>query len=312
MATTNFNCALPDLADTVRLGFFEYEQYQDRFAAHKFSKYTPTFGAESNTMLQEFVAMEDFQAFSKRLETAREAYYGEVKSVAGLFKTLKSYINELSSDKTVINNYYKDAGQQLFNDLSANNLDQNDKLLSTMMRFVAANQTDLTAKDLPAAFAQQLKDKQAALKTTNKAWLDTKEAASAASEAKVSKGNDLKNRLADIFLDAQRIFQEEKDIAKKFVWDTILTKVRGVREAGVGGKVTLKGDKKGVAGITVSIVSLNLSVVTDEQGRYEHAPLPEGVYDLDIKGDGFKPLVIEKRVVKSGVIGRLNIELEAV
>lgn len=312
MPVSNFNCSLSVLADIVRLGLFEYEQKQDRFAAHKPSKYTPTFGAESNALLQSFMAMPDFQSFSKSIEAARDVYYGEVKSVTVLFKNLKNYINELSTDKNGLTNYYKDAGQQLFDDLGTNNLEDNDKLLSTMGRFILTNQADLMAKDLPATFAQQLKDKQTSLKATNKAWLDEKDTATAASTAKTIKGNELKNRLSDIFFDAQTIFTEEKDIAKKFVWDTLLTKVRGVRDAGVGGKTTDKATKKAAANITLSIHALNLSVVSDANGRYEFSPLPEGMHDIEIKGDGFKTLVIEKRVVKSGVIGRLNIELEAV
>ena len=312
MSLSIYNCSFSDLADTVRLGLFEYEQYQGRFAAHKPSKYTAAFGAESNAMLQNFTAMPDFQSFSKSVEAARDVYYGEVKSVTVLFKNLKNYINELSTDKNGLTNYYKDAGQQLFENLGANNLDDNDKLLSTMGRFIVTNQAALTAKDLPITFGQQLKDKQASLIATNKAWLDEKAAASAASAAKTTKGNELKNRLSDIFFDAKTIFAEEKDIAKKFVWETLLAKVRGARSAGFGGKTTNKATKKAAANITIFIPALNLTVVSDANGRYEHAPLPEGEYDIEIKGDGFQPQTIEKRVVKAGVIGRLNIELEAV
>ncbi|MBL7815814.1 MAG: carboxypeptidase regulatory-like domain-containing protein [Saprospiraceae bacterium] len=310
--TPTYSCSASDLADVIRLGLFDYEQYQPRFAAHKPSKYTATYGTETQTLLKDFVTMEDFQSHAKTVQTARDAFTNEVKSVAVLFKMLKNYINELTADKTLRTNHYKEAGQQLFDELSANSAEGNDKLLGAMIRFVQTYQAELTAKDLPADFVQQLKDKQTRLSNTHKAWLTAKETASAASDTKIAAGNELKSRLAMLFADAQVVFQEEKDIAKKFVWDTLLTKVRGARETGLNGKTINASIEKAAGGITVSIPSLNLSVVSDANGRYEFPSLPEGTYDIEAKGDGFKTLVVEKRVVKAGVVGRLNLALEMV
>lgn len=311
MTVANFNCSLSNLADATRLGWFEYEQYQSRFAAHKPSKYTATFGAENLALLQSFVAMGDYPSSAKTIQNARDLFTNEVKTVSGLFKTLKNYINELTMDKTVRTNYYKDAGQQLFDELGANSADGNDKLLGAMIRFVESHQAELTAKDLPANFVQQLKDKQTSLSNAHKAWLAAKDTATAASDAKITAGNELKNRLSAMFLDAQTIFFEEKEIAKKFVWDMLLTKVRGVKDAGLSGKTINTATEKAVSGIIVAISSLNLSVVSDANGRYEFPVLPEGTFDIEARGEGFKTLVIEKRVVKAGVVGRLNLALEA-
>jgi hypothetical protein len=209
----------------------------------------------------------------------------------------------------VLANLFKDAGQQLFDDRS-NDLEKNDKLLNTMMSFIQNNEAALLAKDLPATFGQQLKDKQARLAATNKAWLAEKEAASAASEAKTIAGNELKARLSAMFAEAQIIFQTEKDIAKKFVWDTHFGKVRGPRNAGVGGKVLNKTTGEAIEGAAVSITSLNLSVVTDADGRYELSPIAAGVYTVDVKAVGFKPLSIDKQTVKENTVSRLKIELE--
>ncbi|MBL7817988.1 MAG: carboxypeptidase regulatory-like domain-containing protein [Saprospiraceae bacterium] len=311
MTVANFNCSLSNLADTTRLGWFEYEQYQNRFAAHKPSKYTATYGADSLALLNDFVAMADYQSHAKNIQNARDLFTNEVKTVSVLFKTLKNYINELTPDKTMRTNYHKDAGQQLFDELGAYSADGNDKLLGAMIRFVESHQVELTAKDLPANFVQQLKDKQTSLSNAHKAWLAAKDTATAASDAKITAGNELKNRLSAMFLDAQIIFLEEKDTAKKFVWDMLLTKVRGVKDTGLGGKTINGATEKAASGIIVAIPLLNLSVVSDANGRYEFPVLPEGTYDIEAKGDGFKTLVVEKRVVKAGVIGRLNLVLEA-
>ena len=312
MTLSNFNCSFSNLGDIYRLGMFEYQQYRSRFAAHKPSKYTLAYEDESAALLQAFLIMDDNQAHEKAIQTARAVYVSAVKGVDALFKTLKNFTRELSDDKTVQDNLFKDAGQQLLNDRGENNLADNDKVLGAMIRFVQNNQAALLAKDLPADFVSQLQDKQAQLATTNKAWLDEKEAGSAASDAKTIAGNALKTRLAAMFLEAQTIFQEEKEIAKKFVWDTLLVKVRGVRDAGIGGKVTHKVTEKGVGNVTLFIPLLNLTVVSDADGRYELSPLPAGTYNIEVTCAGFKPLIIEGRVVKAGVVGRLTIVLEPV
>jgi flagellar motor protein MotB len=310
MTPSIFGCSFSDLADTYRLGMFEYQQYRNRFTAHKPSKYTLAYDEESSALLQAFLIMDDYQAHEKAIQAARAVYVGEVKGVDALFKLLKSFTRELSSDKTTQDNLYKDAGQQQLNDRGENNLADNDKVLGTMGRFVQSNQAALLAKDLPADFVTQVQDKQAQLAKTNKAWLDEKEAGSVASDVKTSAGNALKTRLSDLFLEAQTIFQAEKEIAEKFVWNTHLTKVRGVKDAGIGGKVTHKVTEKGVGNATISIPLLNLSIVSDATGRYELSPLPAGTYTIEVTCDGFKPQVIEGRVVKTGIIGRLAIVLE--
>lgn len=311
MISANFNCTSTDLADVFRRAGFEYQEQQPRFAAYKPSKYPPQYEEENARLLQAFLNMPDPESFSKQIQAAREIYLNNVKGVSGLFKTLKNYIDELTTDKAKRVNLYKDAGQQLFDDRRENDLNDNVKVLNAMVRFVQTNQTDLAAKDLSADFVQQLKDKQTSLATTNAAWLAERAAAGVAGDAKNTAGNALKVRMSDMFLDAQSIFQYEKEIAKKFVFDALLAKVRAGRNASLIGKTLNKATEKGIGNITLSIASLNLSVVSGDDGRFDLSPIPAGTYDIEAKGEGFKTVLIAKRVIKAGVVGRLTIEMEA-
>jgi CarboxypepD_reg-like domain len=310
MTPSTFSCSFSNLGDVVRLGWFEYQQYESRFAAHKPSKYIPTYGEDNLKLLQDFLDMDDYSAHETLIQALRVLFVNEVKGVSMSFKTLKNYIGGLTTDKTKLVNYYKDAGQQLYDDRKANDLADNDKVLVAMIRFVQNNQAVLLEKDLPTNFVQQLKDKQTNLAATNKAWLDEKTLGSTASETKTIAGNDLKARLSNMFLDAQIIFQEEKEIAKKFVWDTLLTQVRGERDTGLIGKVMNKVTEKGASNVTISIPSLNLSTVSDATGRYELLSLPAGTHNIEAKGEGFKTQVIEKRFIKPNTMGRLTFEME--
>ena len=112
--------------------------------------------------------------------------------------------------------------------------------------------------------------------------------------------------------DGQKVFYDNKIIAQKFVWATLLTAVRGVKPTGLGGKV-IDGVKESPLSIaTATIPSLGLTVGCDKDGRYQFPALTEGVYTLEFKADGYKTLVVEQRTVKAGVKGRLNVALEAI
>ena len=112
--------------------------------------------------------------------------------------------------------------------------------------------------------------------------------------------------------DAQIALDDDKEAAKKFIWDTALSLTRGQKETGLGGRVTIAGAKKTLANVEVAIPALNLTTVTDADGRYVFPQLNEGNVDLTFTLAGYKPLSIEERFVKSGVTGRLNVELEAI
>jgi CarboxypepD_reg-like domain len=310
MATSNFNCSFSDLSDVARLGWFSYQLHLDRFSAHKPSKYTQALADENFALIKAFDLMDDYQAHTKPIQDARQLFINEVKGVANTFKRLKSYANELTADEEVRKVLFKDAGQQLFEKLRVNHLEDNDGLLDAMIRFVQKEQAALLVKDLPTDFLAQLQLRRVSLDDSNKAWLAEDAAGSAASLAKTLAGNTIKANLSAMFLEAQTFFVEEKEIAKKFVWDTLLAQVRGARDAGIGGKIILKGTKKAAAGVTVSIPVLNISVVSDADGRYQLSPLPVGTYDIDVTGVGFQKQVIEGRSIKQGTIGRLNIEVE--
>ncbi len=312
MTTSSFNCSFSDLSDTARLGWFSYHLYLDRFAAHKASKYTQALADDNLARINAFLVMDDYQAHVALIQNARDSFVNEIKGINTLFKLLKNYGAELTDDKEKRKTLFKDAGQQLYDKLRTNHWEDYDGLLNTMIRFVQSNQADLLAKDLPASFLTQLQDKRAKLAATYNVWRDEDAAGSAATEAKNIAGNTIKANLSAMFAEAQVIFQEEKEIAKKFVWDIYLAEVQGPRDAGVGGKILLKDTKKGVEKVTVSIPSLNMSIVTDADGRYELSPVPPDTYDIEVTGVGIQKQVIKDRVIKQGVIGRLTIEVEAV
>jgi CarboxypepD_reg-like domain len=91
-----------------------------------------------------------------------------------------------------------------------------------------------------------------------------------------------------------------------------LTQIRGVKETGISGKIFLKGSKKTLANVQISIPALGLTTTIDKDGLYEIIPLEASDYTLEIKAEGYKTIVIDNRTLKSGVIGRLNFVLEAI
>ena len=77
-------------------------------------------------------------------------------------------------------------------------------------------------------------------------------------------------------------------------------------------KVVIKGTTDVLTNATISILSLNKSVQTDIEGRFELSPIAAGFYNIKIDAPDFEPFIMENFEIKIGTIRRLNIEMQAV
>lgn len=180
-----------------------------------------------------------------------------------------------------------------------------------MVPFVQTRKDELTQKAyMSASFLPRLEVHQIKFNTAHQVWKTETNATTPATEAKIVANNDLKNRAFEVLSDGKLALIKDKTNAQKFVWATILTQIRGVKPTGLGGKVTIQDGKKGIGIATVHIPSLGLTATCDKDGRYEFPTLTEGVYTLEFKAEGYHTLVVADREVKTGVKGRLNVELE--
>lgn len=108
-----------------------------------------------------------------------------------------------------------------------------------MARFVQNYEAILT-KDgyMPADFLTRLQKSQATFDVVHQTFKADSESVPDTADAKISANNDLKARAVAVLADGQIANADDKATAQKFVWNTILTEVRGAKPAGLGGTLT--------------------------------------------------------------------------
>ena len=96
--------------------------------------------------------------------------------------------------------------------------------------------------------------------------------------------------------------EEETAIREKFVFSNVLAAVSSSGPAQLKGKVTDVANNP-ISGVNVILETLDVEIVTDENGDYDSGNIPSGEYKLKFEKDGFVPfelgIIINKGVTKT-------------
>jgi CarboxypepD_reg-like domain len=307
MASPNYGCAQPELYTTSRNSWLLCQEYLSQFADYK-NKYTPAFIAENLALINAVEAMPDHDARTEPVKGLRQDLVAEKSAVMMLYVRLQGYVTEVyKNDKTTREAMFTEMGQAYFDKSNVSGM------LTSMIPFVKTYQTVLTNDGLmPATFLMRLEEKEASFSATAQTLNDERNAAPKTTKDKIVANNDLKDRVMSMLKDGQKVFYDNKTIAQKFVWATLLSVVRGVKPTGLIGKVLDSVTDTPLSIATVEIETLSKTVQCDEEGRYEFKDIPADKLRIVFKAEGYQTLVVEGRDVKMGVTGRLNVKMEAV
>lgn len=311
MVSSNYNCTQADLYKACRQIWLMCQEHLTEFAKYK-GCYTTVFVDENLALINTVAAMENYENRQAPVKDRRKDLMAAAVDCSDLFKLLKGYCTTAFKDDTVVRDaMIGEAGQQYFDKISTGNWSQVSGLLSAMVPFVKKRKETLMEKAyMPEGFIARLEEQKVVFEAALSAWESQKENATPNTEAKIIANNDLKNRVMEVLADGQMVFIKNKAMAQKFVWNSILTEVRGTKPAGLAGRVTDAATKKGLANVVVAIEALGLTVTTDAEGRYEFASLAEGIYEVTFTIEGFKKQIVEKREVKANIKRRLNMAMD--
>lgn len=313
MVLTNYNCTQSELYTTCRQIWLLCQQYLPQFADYK-SLYTVAWITENLTLINVAETMPDHEARKNPVKDSRQSLKIEKGEGTDFFKMLQGYIlKAYEKDETAQKAMLTEAGQTYFGNLKESSWSEVDGLFTAMVSFVKKHKDVLMAKGyMPASFITRLETTQTSFVTAHATWETDDKATAPASEVKITANNDIKNRAMEALSDGQRALIKDKINAKKFVWNTVLEQNRSPKVSGIGGTLTDKATKGPLSNVTVFLPALNLTAVTDKDGKYNFAPVAAGIYRLEFKLDGFQTVVVEEKEVKNNVMGRLNIEMVAV
>ena len=311
MAKTLYNCSVDSLYLALHYGWDLTEQHLTAFVAYK-SKYTPAFVTTHREALRIAEDMPDQQARIAPTQAQRVDLVAKKEEVLTYFQFLVGYIEDAyQKDKVKI--MTQSAGQAKYAKAQNNNWTSVKSLLSSAVAFIENNQADLTADDnMPLDFLTRFKQARADFDALYSLWNTDDSDSYQLTEAKINANNAVYNTILGVLSDAQKVFRNDATKAQKFTFSALLSQIRGTTAAGVSGKVVIKGTTDVLTNATISILSLNKSVQTDIEGRFELSPIAAGFYNIKIEAPDFEPFIMENFEIKIGTIRRLNIEMQAV
>ena len=92
-----------------------------------------------------------------------------------------------------------------------------------------------------------------------------------------------------------------------------MAQTHGVRNAGVGGKVTIDGTKMILEDVKITIVEVNKTAITEKKtGKFEITPLSSGKYTIIVEKEGYVTQIFKDFKINTGVTARLNVAMKPI
>ncbi len=311
MAKTSYNCSVNSLYLAIEYGWDLTEQNLAALAAYK-SKYTPEFVQANRDLLQQTEDLPDFKARKAPNQSQRLDLLDKKEEVLGYYQYLVGYINDTYSDER-LKIMKQAAGQANYAKANNNHWQSVKGLLSSAIKFTEEYQAELTTKGfMPLDFLERFKQVRADFNVLYSIWNSDDSISSTTTESKIDANNTLYTVMMGVISDAQKVFRGNKQMLQKFSFAALLAQTQGTTAAGVKGKISSIGTQAAVVRAKLTIVSLDKSVVTNQEGRYDLSPIAAGIYTILIEAEGFEPFILENSEIKIGAMRRLNVELQPV
>jgi hypothetical protein len=310
MVYASYNCTQQQAYNTCRFAWRACQQNLLSFADYK-SNYTLAFIAENLDAIDAADALDDHKA---RYSTTKQLYVAltdEKDNVIDLYVYLKGYIVTAYAEN-IRDIVIEEAGQQYFAGANTGKWASVTGLLSAMLPFVFKNEAILIEKGFaPKNFLTRVQETKQRFDAVYKTYKEEEDSAANATEEKVVATNDVCAKVLDMLADAKIVFRRDETNAKKFIWNYFLSQTRGSKNAGLAGFVRDKETNKGIEKAEVFIVGTDKIVTTDKEGRFDFSPLNPAEYILQFSASGYTTVVSDKKMVKSSVVGRINVDMMA-
>ena len=305
-----YSCSQGEVYNISRYAWHSCAEDLVPFQAYK-SKYIDAFVADNLAQTGIAEDLPDATARYAPTQLLRMSLVNINDQVLDCFDFLLGYIEDAyKGNPDKIKMMKKTAGLNYLASVKAYHWVSTTNLLSSALQFLVDYKTDLMAnKNMPDAFVLRFGKVNADFDEAYKAWSMSDKASYNLTEDKIIATNKIWANLTALLTDAQRVFKKDPSKLDQFTIAFISGQVSGTKAAGVSGKVMIVDTKTGIPNATISIESLDKSVKTDANGRFELSPIAANTYTLKIEAEGYETLIIEKYEVKTGTIGRLKIEM---
>ena len=285
-------------------------QYLAQFTAYK-GKYTTAF---LDDLLEEIKAAElmpDMQARGAEAERSREELKILNRNALSLMQDLKSYIREVYAEYQQ-KSMFEAAGSTYIERANQLNWDATRGMLVAMVNFMGLHQALLEAggANMPPSFLPSVQALRAEYDTLYEYFLSSREMATVGAEDRATACNDIYAEVIVICDDGKKMFRDREGVRMMFVWDDILLKVAGPGTQGLKGYVVDGETTRGIMGAELYFVEADLTLIADEDGRFQVLQLGAGEYAVKVSAEGYANKTA-KMSIQTGTVSSFRVALES-
>lgn len=226
--SADYNCKQLELYAVCRLGLGSYREHLTVFGNFKGKYGTPAFGNIFEAAINAAATLPDFQARDEKSETAGIKLTKKGTECANKWQDLKRYIADVNDWEELQKPKLEAAGSTLYRQASQGNWEVMKGLLQTAKNFIDNNTAELQAGgNMPAGFSGQFDTLKQDFEALYDTFTDAEQDQSEETDEKLEENNALYKTLIDFFLDGQAIFREKQATKERFIFDHVLSIVRG-------------------------------------------------------------------------------------
>lgn len=307
----SFKCTQQELYLAVPLAWALCRKHLSRFAKF-YGYYTEGYVTDRIAEVAVAKAIPSYYMRKDEPNTKRVFLDEAIVDCCHYFLLLKSFISKTYRAE-MLENKYKAAGTTYFEKAEQGNEGALNDLNDLAIKFITANEADLKADNkMTDTFLAEYQAVVAVYNTHRAAYKESSTTASSQTQDNTEANENLYKTMMAMFADAQIIFRKEPEIRNQFTFTNILDQVVRAGVAGIRGKVTDLGTKKGVYKVKIAIEGKDKVYETDKSGKYDIAQLANGTYTVTFSCEGYADVVFDDFEVKTGVYNTLNVVMEAV
>lgn len=307
----SFKCTQQELYLAVPLAWTLCRKHLPRFAKF-FGYYTEGYVSDRIAEVAVAKAIPSYYMRKDEPNTKRVFLDEAIVDCCHYFMLLKAYISKTYRAE-MLDNKYKAAGTTYFDKAEQGNEGAMNDLNDLAIQFITTNEADLKADNLmPDTFLAEYQAVVATYNAHRAAYKVSSETASSQTQDNSEANENLYKMMMAMFADAQIIFRKEPELRNQFTFTQILDQVVSASVAGIRGKVTESGTKKGIHKVKIGIEGKDKTYETDKLGKYDIAQLANGTYTITFSCEGYKDIVFDEFEVKTGVYNTLNVVMEAI
>lgn len=275
-------------------------------------RYTPEFIAEQISLTDAAELLPTLKMRRGEASLANRRLAAQNQTVRDMLQLLKGFIQVAYPVASLAAVELRAAGLDKFSSAN-NNWGNTEGMIRSAKQYMASNTEILANGDnMPREFPTDFAAAAAAFNANWQEYIGKEKAVTDGTGTQDAALEPILEQLNQMLRLGRRTFKYEPLLRMKFTISDLLDEVRRKHQAGLQGIVSLETTSKPQGNVRVQVVGVEEKfAITDSQGHYQLL-LPAGTYSLSFTSDGTVPFIVENKVVKPGVQGRLSVSLQPV